>query len=73
MKVESGSNGVYVGEINSRILVKIGFGEYTPAADWEVLLEGKGFAVWKKVSLRYSIKRRELLLVVYINGEIFGS
>ena len=48
MKAESESNGVYVGEIDSRILVKIGFGEYTPDADWKVLLEGKGFSVWKK-------------------------
>ena len=48
LKVESGSNGIYVGEIDSRIVVKIGFGDYAPAADWEVLLEGKGFAVWKK-------------------------
>ena len=48
MKAESESNGVYVGEIDSRIYVKIGFGEYTPDADWKVLLEGKSFSVWKK-------------------------
>ena len=48
LKVESGSNGVYVGEIDNRIVVKIGFGDYAPSTDWELLLEGKGFVVWKK-------------------------